>query len=311
MDSDDIYKIPMLLHKQGLDDIVAKKLVLDAAPVDLSEWQAVVDAKTNTEAEVSIALVGKYVDFKDSYISLSEALSHAGIKTRTRVNIHYVEAHRLDDGDVAPLADMDAILIPGGFGERGVKGKIIAAQYARENNIPFLGICLGLQVAVIEFARNVAALADAHSSEFKADTPHPVIALLTEWQDQGGQIEERNEDSDKGGSMRLGAQECRLKTGSQAQLIYGSETIMERHRHRYEFNNTYMQRLEDAGMVFSGLSVDGLVEMIEIPEHPWFVACQFPPEFTSTPRDGHPLFAGFVKAARGFHLEQMPEAIQA
>ncbi|MCZ6762103.1 MAG: CTP synthase [Gammaproteobacteria bacterium] len=311
VDSDDIYKIPMLLHEQGLDDIVARKLALDAGPVDLSEWQAVVEAKINTEAEISVALVGKYVDFKDSYISLSEALTHAGIKTRTRVNIHYIEAHRLDDGEVSPLAGMDAILIPGGFGERGVKGKIIAAQYARENSIPFLGICLGLQVAVIEFARNVAALADAHSSEFNPDTPHPVIALLTEWQDQGGQIEERDEDSDKGGSMRLGAQECRLKTGSQAQLIYGSETIMERHRHRYEFNNTYMQRLKDAGMLFSGLSVDGLVEMIEIPEHPWFVACQFHPEFTSTPRDGHPLFAGFVKAARGFHLEQMPEAVQA
>jgi CTP synthase len=311
VDSDNIYKIPMLLHEQGLDDIVTEKLALDAGPVDLSEWQAVVDAKTNPEAEISIAMVGKYVDFKDSYISLSEALTHAGIKTRTRVNIHYIEAHRLDDGDVSPLAGMDAILIPGGFGERGVKGKIIAARYARENSIPYLGICLGLQVAVIEFARNVASLEDAHSSEFKPDTPHPVIALITEWQDQGGQIEERDEDSDLGGSMRLGAQECRLKTGSQAQLIYGSETIMERHRHRYEFNNNYMKQLEDAGMVISGLSVDGLVEMIEIPEHPWFVACQFHPEFTSTPRDGHPLFAGFVKAARGFHLGQIPEALHA
>jgi CTP synthase len=311
VDADDIYKIPMLLHAQGLDDIVAKKLALKAGPVDLSEWQAVVDAKMNPEAEVNIALVGKYVNFKDSYISLSEALTHAGIKTRTQVNIHYVEAHSLDDGDVSSLTDMDAILIPGGFGERGVEGKIVAAQYARENGIPYLGICLGLQVAVIEFARNVAGLEGAHSSEFEPDSPHPVIALITEWQDQGGQTEERDEDSDLGGTMRLGAQECRLKTGSQAQLIYGSETIMERHRHRYEFNNTYMQQMEDAGMVFSGMSVDDLVEMIEIPDHPWFVACQFHPEFTSTPRDGHPLFAGFVKAARGFHLEQMPEAIHA
>ncbi len=311
VDADDIYKIPMFLHEEGLDDIVVEKLALEAGPVDLSEWQAVVDAKENFEAEVDVAMVGKYVDLKDSYISLSEALTHAGIKTRTRVNIHYVEAQSLDDGNVTQLTNMDAILIPGGFGERGVEGKIIAAKYARENGIPYLGICLGLQVAVIEFARHVALLENAHSSEFEPKTPHPVIALITEWQDRDGEREERNEESDLGGTMRLGAQKCRLKAGTQSQLIYASDTIMERHRHRYEFNNTYMKRLEDAGMVFSGLSIDGLVEMIEISEHPWFVACQFHPEFSSTPRDGHPLFSGFIKAARGFHLEQMPEAVRA
>ena len=311
VDADDIYKIPMLLHAEGLDDIVVERFGLKADPVDLSEWEAVVDAKSNPEAEVSVALVGKYVDFKDSYISLSEALTHAGLKTRTKVNIHYVEAQKLEGTNGEMLDGMDAILIPGGFGERGVEGKIVAARYARENGVPYLGICLGMQVAVIEFARNAAGLKGAHSSEFDPKSPHPVIALITEWQDRGGKFEERDEGSDLGGTMRLGAQEIKLGNGTQAHLIYGSDAIMERHRHRFEFNNNYMATLEEAGMVFSGKSVDDLVEVIEIPEHPWFIASQFHPEFTSTPRDGHPLFSGFVKAARLHHVEALPEARQA
>jgi CTP synthase len=310
-DAQDIYEIPLLLHAQGLDDIIVEKLELDAAPADLSEWEAVVDAKRHPEAEVDVALVGKYVHFRDSYKSLIEALGHAGIQTRTRVNIRYVEATDLEENGTGVLENVHAILVPGGFGERGIEGKIAAARYARENGVPYLGICLGLQVAVIEFARNVAGLAGAHSSEFDRTSPHPVIALITEWQDRQHGVERRHESSDLGGTMRLGAQECRLEPGSLAHTVYGSELIMERHRHRYEFNNRYLDRLARAGLAFSGRSVDGLVEMIEIVDHPWFLASQFHPEFTSTPRDGHPLFSGFIKAARSYRTEQLPRAVEA
>jgi CTP synthase len=311
VDARDIYRIPILLHHEGLDDIVVNKLGLDVPPADLSEWEEVVRAKAEPECEVNVAMVGKYVHFRDSYISLSEALVHAGIKTRTRVNIHYFESQEISDQGTGSLQGMDAILIPGGFGERGVEGKIEAARFARENDIPFLGICLGLQVAVIEFARHVAGLSDAQSTEFERDVTHPVIALITEWQTAEGAVEERDEGSDLGGSMRLGSQECRIEHGTLANMIYGSDSIFERHRHRYEFNNRYLNTLRKAGLVFSGFSVDGLVEMIELPDHPWFVACQFHPEFTSTPRDGHPLFSGFVKAARQYRLEQLPAAARA
>ena len=310
-DADDIYKIPMMLNEQGLDDIVVNRLKLDVGPADLGEWREVVEAKANPETDVNVVMVGKYVHFRDSYISLSEALVHAGIKTKTRVNIHYVESQEVEANGTEMLVDMDAILVPGGFGDRGVEGKIDAVRFAREEGIPYLGICLGMQAAVIEFARHAAALDGANSSEFDPQTPHPVIALITEWQDLEGTVEHRSEDSDLGGSMRLGSQEARLLHGSLANLVYGSESIFERHRHRYEFNNRYLEIMRKAGMVFSGFSVDNLVEIVEIPNHPWFVACQFHPEFTSTPRDGHPLFAGFIKAARQYRSEQLPAAVRA
>ena len=298
VDVDDLYRIPLMLHAQGLDEIVVDRLRLDVPPAALSKWQSVVDAKEQPEGEVDVAMVGKYVDLRDSYISLTEALLHAGIQTRTRVNIHYVEAQDLEREGIDCLKDVDAILVPGGFGERGIEGKIQSVKVAREKQIPYLGICLGLQVAVIEFSRNVAKLAGAHSTEFRPDTPHPVIGLITEWQDRSGSTQERSEDSDLGGTMRLGAQTCRLAQGSRVHSIYNADTIHERHRHRYEFNNNYMARLGERGLVFSGTSDDGLVETIELTEHPWFVACQFHPEFTSNPLDGHPLFTSFVTAAR-------------
>ena len=306
VDSDDIYKIPMLLHEQDLDDIVIDKLRLNAPPTDLSEWRAVVSAKQNPEAVVDIGMVGKYVQIRDSYISLNEALMHGGIKTRTRVNIHYFESQDIERSGASALQKMDAILVPGGFGDRGIEGKIQAIRYARENGIPYLGICLGMQLAIIEYARNVLALKGANSTEFDRATNHPVIALITEWQDleRGQQV--RDEKSDLGGSMRLGAQEARLIPGSQARVLYGKESIFERHRHRYEFNNHYLDELSAAGLSFSGFSADGLVEFIELPSHPWFVASQFHPEFTSTPRDGHPLFTGFVRAAREFRASLQP-----
>jgi CTP synthase len=310
-DVDDLYKIPHMLRDQGLDDIVVGKLELQAPPADLSEWDAVVEAKANPEAEVNIAMVGKYVHFKDSYISITESLLHAGIRTRTRVNIHYIEATILEEEGTQCLTEMDAILVPGGFGERGVEGKILAVEYARSKGVPYLGICLGLQVAVIEYARHVAGLEGAHSSEFQADTPHPVIALITEWMDQDGSTQSRDADSDLGGTMRLGGQVCALEAGTVAREHYGRDEIIERHRHRYEFNNTYMQRLKDAGLVFSGFSKDGLVEIVELADHPWFLACQFHPEFTSNPRDGHPLFRGFVTAARDHQALKLPQAARA
>jgi CTP synthase len=306
VDADDIYKIPMLLHEEGLDDIVVDKLRLDAPPTDLPEWRAVVAAKQNPEAVVDIGMVGKYVQIRDSYISLNEALMHGGIKTRTRVNIHYFESQDIERLGPAALQNMDAILVPGGFGDRGIEGKIQAIRFARENRIPYLGICLGMQLAIIEYARNVLALKGANSTEFDRATHHPVIALITEWQDleRGQQV--RDEKSDLGGSMRLGAQEAKLVSGSLAHSLYGKESIFERHRHRYEFNNHYLEELAAAGLSFSGFSADGLVEFIELRSHPWFVASQFHPEFTSTPRDGHPLFAGFVRAAREYRVALQP-----
>ena len=311
VDADDIYKIPLLLNAQGLDDIVCRKLRLDVPPADLAEWQAVVEAKANPRHRVDIAMVGKYVDFQDSYMSLNEALTHAGIHTRTKVKIHFVDAEQLEREGTGCLKGMDAILVPGGFGDRGIEGKIAAVRHARVHGVPYLGLCLGLQVAVIEFARNVANLEGAHSTEFRRDTPHPVIALITEWMDRTGALEKRSEGSDLGGTMRLGGQECRLAPDTLAARTYGRTSINERHRHRYEFNNNYRETLERAGLVFSGWSVDGLCEMVELQNHPWFLASQFHPEFTSTPRDGHPLFTGFISAARARREQQLPEAVHA
>ncbi len=307
-DVDDIYRLPMVFRDQGIDEIVVQQFGLDVPKADLSEWEAVVDAKKKTQGKVTVALVGKYVDLRDAYKSLSEALLHAGLQTRTGVEIRYIESQQIEDEGTACLDDVDAILVPGGFGDRGVEGKIKTVRYARENRVPYLGICLGLQVAVIDFAREVAGLENAHSTEFDKATPHPVIALITEWKDLDGTSQERDEESHLGGSMRLGAQECRLEPGSLAARSYGSEIIHERHRHRYEFNNTYLERLREAGLVFSGFSIDGLVEMVELPDHPWFVACQFHPEFTSSPRDGHLLFTGFIAAARQNRSQELPAA---
>ncbi len=311
VDADDIYKIPQLLHDQHLDDIVVRKLHLDVPPADLHEWKQVVNAKANPETTVNIAMVGKYVNLRDAYLSLNEALMHAGLRTRTRVKIEFIEATDIEKHGTAALEGMDAILVPGGFGERGVEGKIQAVRYARENKIPYLGICLGMQLAIIENARNVAGLEGAHSTEFNQTTAHPVVALISEWQDQKGTVEQRTDSSNLGGTMRLGAQECRISHGSKAHEIYGSDVVMERHRHRYEFNNKYLQKLMNAGLRFSGFSRDGLVEMVELVDHPFFVACQFHPEFRSTPRDGHPLFTGFVKAARAYSQSQLPKAASA
>ena len=311
IDADDIYKIPMLLHEQGLDDIVVDKLRLSVPPADLTEWKQVVAAKANPDGQVDIAMVGKYVQVKDSYISLNEALMHAGLKTRTRINIHYIESTDIEKHGTHALSGMDAILVPGGFGERGIEGKIAAVRHARENKIPYLGICLGMQLAVIEYGRHVLGLENANSTEFNRASPHPVIALITEWLDSAKGEQKRDDATGKGGTMRLGAQEVRVTPNTQARAVYGSEAVFERHRHRYEFNNTYRDRYTQAGFRFSGLSKDDLVEIIELPSHPWFVATQFHPEFTSTPRDGHPLFAGFVKAARQHRNAQLPEAASA
>ncbi|MCG5501253.1 CTP synthase [Ectothiorhodospira lacustris] len=306
VDVDNIYKIPLWLHSQKLDEIVLRKLHVEAPPADLSDWKHVVNAMEFPEAEVTIGMVGKYVELTESYKSLNEALTHAGIHTSTKVNIRYIDSERLESAGTDCLSEVDAILVPGGFGERGVEGKIAAVRYAREHKVPYLGICLGMQVAVIEYARNVAGLAQAHSTEFRPETPHPVIALITEWQDREGRVEQRSGDDDLGGTMRLGGQQARLAPDSLAQRVYGAEVVSERHRHRYEFNNQYLETLQGAGLVVSGKSMDGaLVEMVELHDHPWFLACQFHPEFTSTPRDGHPLFAGFVKAARLQHDEML------
>jgi len=298
VDVDSIYKIPLLLHQQQLDDTVVDLMGLDLPPANLSEWEDVVERLEHPEREVNIAMVGKYVNLTESYKSLSEALIHAGIHTRTRVRIRYIDSEVIEQSGLEVLGKADAILVPGGFGERGVEGKIMAVRYAREHGIPYLGICLGMQVAVIEFARNMAGLDQAQSTEFRADTPHPVIGLITEWQDQTGSIERRDENSDLGGTMRLGGQLCKLRPGTLARRVYGKDEVIERHRHRYEFNNRFRDTLEQAGLTISGTSADGnLVEVVEIADHPWFLACQFHPEFTSTPRDGHPLFTGFVQAA--------------
>ncbi len=307
VDVDNIYKIPLWLHSQKLDDIVLNKLGLSDQPeADLSDWKEVVNSMEFPEAEVTVAMVGKYVDLTESYKSLNEALTHAGIHTHTKVRIRYVDSEKIESEGTDCITDVDAILVPGGFGQRGVEGKIAAVRYARENKVPYLGICLGMQVAVIEFARDMAGLDGANSTEFDPDTEHPVIGLITEWMDRSGQVETRDEESDLGGTMRLGGQECRLEPGSLARNTYGSDVIKERHRHRYEFNNQYRDALTQAGLVISGTSMDGsLVEMIELHDHPWFLACQFHPEFTSTPRDGHPLFSGFIRAARALHEKQI------
>jgi CTP synthase len=310
-DVDDLYKIPEMMHEQGLDDIVARQFRLDLPAADLSEWQAIVEAKRNPTGEVDIAMVGKYVDLKDSYISLSEALLHGGIHTQTRVNIHYIESQDILDHGTDSLRTMDGIVVPGGFGDRGIEGKIRAVQFARENGIPYLGICLGMQLAVIEAARSLAGLDGAMSTEFDRSTPHPVVGLITEWRTASGDVEQRDEQSELGGTMRLGAQEIRLLEGSLAARTYGVGTIQERHRHRYEVNNNYRAQLEEAGVRFSGVSVDDLVEVVELPGHPWFLASQFHPEFTSNPRDGHPLFKGFISAARRHHEGELPRVAEA
>ena len=308
VDADDIYKIPMLLREQGLDDIVCEKLGLNVPPSDLREWQQVVAAKSNPDLSVTIAMVGKYVNLRDSYISLCEALMHAGLRTRTRVNLNFIESQDLERHGTGQLDGVDAILVPGGFGERGIDGKIEAVRHARTHGIPYLGICLGMQLAIVEYARNVVGLAEAHSTEFNRGGPHPVIALISEWQDQKGTVESRDEKSEFGGTMRLGAQEVRISHGSLAHAVYGADVIRERHRHRYEFNNRYLQKMMNAGLRFSGFSRDGLVEIIELPAHPFFIASQYHPEFRSTPRDGHPLFTGFIRAARDFRAMQLPVA---
>ncbi|MGH8033209.1 MAG: CTP synthase [Luteimonas sp.] len=306
VDLDNIHKIPMWLHAQGLDQIVVERLHLDkAAPsADLSEWLAVVDAAEHPIDEVTIAIVGKYVDHKDAYKSVGEALKHGGIRQRSRVNLKWLESQDIErDGAAVALDGVDGILVPGGFGDRGFEGKVLTAQYARERKLPYFGICYGMQAAVVDVARNLAGLNDANSTENDRQSPHPVIGLITEWRTQSGDVERRGEDSDLGGTMRLGLQEQRLKPGTRARAIYGKDIVGERHRHRYEFNNRYRTQLEDAGLVISAKSMDDLlVEMIELPDHPWFIACQAHPEFLSTPRHGHPLFVGFVRAAREYKI---------
>jgi CTP synthase len=297
-DAKSIYEIPLILNAQGLGARVCEKLAMKCRTADLSDWQRVVKAHNNPHHQVKIAMVGKYVNLADSYKSLSEALIHAGIHADAHVNIEYVDSEAVELHGTDLLKNVDAILVPGGFGVRGIEGKILAAKYAREHNIPYLGICLGMQIAIIEFARHQAGMKNANSTEFDAKTPYPVIALVNEWMTTEGQKETRKSGDDLGGTMRLGGQPCRLKPDSLAHRLYGKDTIIERHRHRYEVNNVLLDQLEAAGLLVSGRSIDNrLVEMIELPKHPWFVGCQFHPEFTSTPREGHPLFTGFVKAA--------------
>jgi CTP synthase len=300
LDADSIYKIPGMLHDQMIDEIVCHKLGILARAADLSVWEKLIDAMEHPLNTVRIAFVGKYVDLTESYKSLIEAIKHAGIHTRSKIDIEYIDSENIEKDGTGVLESMDAILVPGGFGRRGTEGKIAAIRYARENKVPYLGICLGMQMAVVEFARHVAGLANAHSTEFVADTPYPVIGLITEWLDASGKIEKRSEDSDVGGTMRLGAQVCLLKEGSLARQIYGAAEITERHRHRYEVNNTLLAQLEDKGLVVAGRAPGtDLCEMVELPTdvHPWFVGCQFHPEFTSNPRQGHPLFTSYVQAA--------------
>ncbi len=298
-DVDCIYSIPRVLHEQGLDRIVVKRFGLDVPKADLREWDAVVEGITHPESEVTVGMVGKYTELTESYKSLNEALSHAGIKNNCRVKIEYIDSEQIEREGTASLEKVDAVLVPGGFGVRGIEGKIAAVEYARANKVPYLGICLGMQVAVIEFARHCADIQDADSTEFDRDTKSPVIALITEWKDNRGTTELRDSSSDLGGTMRLGGQTCVLRSGTHAQELYNTDRITERHRHRYEFNNNYLESLAAAGMTFSGESEDEepLVEIIEIADHPWFIACQFHPEYKSNPRDGHPLFISYIKAA--------------
>ena len=297
-DADTIYRAPIMLNKKGLDEYVVQRLGLACKVADLSEWEAVIDGELNATREIKVAMVGKYTDLIDAYKSLNEALKHAGIGAKTKVKVKYIDSEDLETDGLDAIKDVHAILVPGGFGERGVEGKILAVQYARENKVPYLGICLGMQVAVIEYARNVAGLEGAHSTEFKAETEYPVIALITEWLDEDGSQKSRGNDEDLGGSMRLGSQPCQLVEGSLAHTTYGADEIAERHRHRYEVNDNYVERLQTSGLRIAGWSQDKqLVEVVEVADHPWFVACQFHPEFNSTPRDGHPLFSGFINAA--------------
>lgn len=304
-DVSSIYQIPALLKSQSLDDLVCRRFHIDAPQADLAEWELVLYQESNPTGEVTIGMVGKYVELPDAYKSVNEALGHAGLKNRLTVNIKYIDSQDVESKGTAVLAGLDGILVPGGFGERGVEGKILAAKYAREQKVPYLGICLGMQVALIEYARNVAGMPGAHSTEFNKATPYPVVGLITEWRDADGSVEVRTDESDLGGTMRLGSQNCNLKDNTKAREIYGKAVIQERHRHRYEVNNHLRPKLEEAGLVVSGLSADNqLVEMIEIPTHPWFVAGQFHPEFNSTPRDGHPLFQSFVAAAHQYQKQQ-------
>ncbi len=309
-DADTIYRIPIMLHEQGLDELMVQKLGLSCQPADLSEWVRVVDAQLNPLKSVEIAMVGKYMDLLDAYKSLIEAVLHAGIQTRTRITFRYIDSEDIEKRGVDMLEGVDAILVPGGFGERGIEGKIATVCHARENKIPYLGICLGMQAAVIEFARHVAGLDGATSSEFEPTAEHPVIALITEWTRSDGTRETRTEESDLGGTMRLGAEECTLAAETLVSRVYGRQTIHERHRHRWEFNNDYLDQLADAGLVIAGRSTDGhLVEVVEVADHPWFVGCQFHPEFTSTPRDGHPLFTSFVEAALAYSKTDAKEQL--
>ncbi len=301
IDVENIYDIPGLLVEQNMDELVASQFRLDVPKADLSAWKKVGKASREPEHELTISMVGKYVSLTESYKSLSEALIHAGIHTRARININYVDSSELEkEGSAGLLHATDAILVPGGFGERGIEGMVLAAGYARENKIPYLGICLGMQVAIIEYARNVLGMDGAHSTEFCPDTPWPVIALITEWMNDQGNIELRNEQSSMGGTMRLGGQDIKLSSDSRYRQIYGKDVIRERHRHRYEFNNNYLEKMTQAGMRFAGFSLDGLVEIIELPDHPWFIACQFHPEFTSTPRDGHRMFNEYIRAGLSY-----------
>jgi CTP synthase len=305
LDADSIYEIPAMLHDYGLDAIVVEQFGLECVEADLSEWDDVLRGEIEADKQVTVAMVGKYVELQDAYKSLNESLKHAGIQTFAQVNIQHIDAEQIEAEGTAALSDVDAILVPGGFGERGIEGKIMAAGYARENGIPYLGICLGMHVAMIEYARNVAGLEGAHSTEMQRECAHPVIALITEWQNADGSTQVRSEDSDLGGTMRLGGQTCLLVEGSRSRELYGAESVVERHRHRYEVNNNYIEQLQDAGLSIAGWSEDHtLVEMIEIPDHPWFVACQFHPEFTSRPRGGHPLFTGYIKAALQYRKEK-------
>jgi len=304
-DVDTIHQAPIMLHDEGLDDLVVKQFNLDCPAVDLTEWHRVVEAELNPEHKLELAFVGKYLDLLDAYKSLVEAIKHAGIHTRTEINIRYIDAEDVERQGTELLANVDAILVPGGFGRRGFEGKIMAAQYARESNIPYLGICYGLHAAIIDIARHRAGLEGAHSTEIEDTPEHAVIGLITEWQDAQGQVEQRSDDSDLGGTMRLGEQACVLNQGSLAERVYGTGVVKERHRHRFEVNNNYLEQLEAQGMVVAGRSEDGeLVEMIELADHPWFLACQFHPEFTSSPRKGHPLFSGFITAGLEYRERQ-------
>jgi CTP synthase len=307
-DVDTIYKVPRILHEQGLDGLVCDKLRLSTPPANLKRWDDLVAAVEHPKHQVRIAMVGKYTDLSDSYKSLNEALRHAGIHNQARVNIEYLDSETLDASNIAQLDGFDAILVPGGFGKRGIEGKILAARYAREHKVPYLGICLGMQVATIEYARHMAGLTGANSTEFEPESPHPVIALIDEWQDADGKVHQRDAGSDLGGTMRLGAQSSDVKPGTLAHQIYG-DVVTERHRHRYEANEHYLQRLQDAGLVISAITQrEKLTEMVELPTavHPWYVGVQFHPEFKSTPWGGHPLFSGYIQAALAHQAHSAP-----